>query len=467
MAEYGRNWIAAGLIAVGMTVAAPAMGQRPERVPVPPDGIAAFDKGEYGKAAEFIIPAFENCRTTRPKDGACADLAMAVAVLVATAGNARVEPNILSAQAYIDEQVGRDTPEALGVLGAVTSYYDRLVQMEKYLPHAERRLVLSRKLNGALARTSVAAAIGLCVVKWNLGKGQEAVELLAPLLDKLPTTTPQEALLAGSVYECTGTAYYAMDRDREAEPAFRKALALFEQAEGERGERAIDVMASLANTLRRLRRDTDARAMAARVDALAGPDAAARARIAWWAAPRGADQVGAARTELAKAEAQYGAQSVMADMAAANLGVALSEAGRATEAEPYLARVAAAAANEATPAAFRIKLLTGQVTLLLKLDNGRFDRALPVIQRLVALAKRTGAGSDRILIDFQMYAGTMLLLTDKSARAYPLLSDAGALFMERLASYRDFDPAALRETREYAPIFKFKVAAAWTLAQRR
>ncbi len=459
--------VAGALVGALVALASPAAAQRADRVPVPPEGIAAFDKGEYGQAAGIMIPAFDNCRTAQPQGAVCTDLAMAVAVLVATAGNDKVESIILGAVDYVDTRVGRETQEALGMLGALTTYYDRLVQMEKYLPVAERRLALARKLHGPFARTSVAAAIGLCVVKWNMGRGQEAVDLLAPLIGKLPVSTTQEMMLAGHVQECTGTAYYSMDRDREAETAFRSALALFEKAEGERGERAIDAMASIASTLRRLGRDAEARAMAARVDVLAKPGAAVRARIAWWAAPAASDPIGVARTELAAAERQYGAQSPMADMAAANLGIALIEAGRAGEAEPYLARIAAAADNEATPASIRIKLLTGQATLLIKQDNGRFDRALPVIERMVALAKRTGAGSDKILIDFQMYAGTMLNLMAQPARAYPYLDDAGRLLLERIASYRDFDAAAQQETREYSPVFRFKVATAWRLAQRR
>lgn len=60
-----------------------------------------------------------------------------------------------------------------------------------------------------------------------------------------------------------------------------------------------------------------------------------------------------------------------------------------------------------------------------------------------------------------------LLLNGQPRRAYPFLSVAGALLLDRLASYRDFGAAAQRETRQYAPIFKFRVLAAWVLAQRR
>ncbi len=458
-------WAMAAAIGAGSSASAAAQGAA--RVPVPPEGIAAFDRGEYGKAAEIFLPAFDACRTAQPQGDGCADLAMAVATLVATAGNAKVESIILGAQDYIDTRVGRDSTEALGMLGALTSYYDRLVDMAKFVPVAERRLTLARKLQGPQGRTAVIAAVSLCVAQWNLGKGQAAIDMLTPLHGKLPETTPAEMTLSGLVYECTGTAYYSMDRDREAEAMFRRALALFERAEGEQGDRALDAMASLASTLRRLGREADARAMATRVDSLAKPGAQVRSRIAWWAKGPTANPVETARAELAQAEKQYGATSPMADMAAANLGVELIGAGRMADAEPYIARLAAAAGNEATPPSIRIKLLLGYSTMLLKQDQGRFDRALPVIEQLVALAKRSGAGSDKLLIDFQMYAGSTLTLSGRPARAYPYLTDAGRLLLDRLASYRDFDEAALRETRQYSPVFRFKVATAWALAQRR
>jgi tetratricopeptide (TPR) repeat protein len=464
----GRRGREAWLAALGIVIAAtvPATAQT-QRAPVPPEGIAAFDRGEYGKAAEIILPAFDACRAANPQGSACADLALASAMLVATAGNAKVEPVILGAQEYIDTRLGRDSSEALGMLGALTSYYDRLTDMQKFVPVAERRLLLARKLQGPYGRTAVIAAVSLCIAQWNLGQGQAAVDLLSPLLGKLPEATPQEMALSGMVHECLGTAYYTLDRDREAEPAFRKALALFERAEGEASERALDAMASLASTLRRMGRDVDARALAARVDRLAKPGAQVRQRIAWWSQAPSSDPVGTARAELAQAEKQYGASSPMADAAAANLGIALLDAGKPTEAEPFIGRIAAAANNEATPPATRIKLLLGYVTLLIKQDQGRFDRALPAIEQMVALAKRTGAGSDKLLIDFQMYAGSALTLSGRPARAYPFLSDAGRLLLDRIASYRDFDEAAQRETREYSPVFRFKVATAWRLAQPR
>lgn len=449
-----------------LALAFPAQAQT-TRAPVPPDGIAAFDRGDYGKAADIFVPAFNECYRANPTGAACADIAMAAAMLVATAGNAKVESIILTAQDYIDTRVGRDSVEALGILGALTSYYDRLVDMKKFMPVAERRLALARKLQGPLSRTSVIAAVSLCVAQWNMGQGQAAIALLNPLHGKLPEKTPQELALSGAVHECTGMAYYSLDRDREAEAAFRRALALFERAEGEGGDRALDAMASLASALRRLGRDADARAMATRVDRLAKPGAQVRSRIAWWAQPAASDPVGVARTELAAAEKQYGAQSPIAEMAAANVAVALIEAGRSAEVEPYAARLSAAATNEATPPAIRIKLLLGYSAMLIKQDGGRFDRALPVVEQLIALAKRTGAGSDKLLIDFQMYAGTMLTMSGRPSRAWPYLSDAGRLLLDRLATYRDFDEAAQRETRNYSPVFRFKVATAWTLAQRR
>lgn len=466
LGEGTRRAVAHAALLVALGVTGGTAQAQSGRVPVPAEGIAAFDRGEYGKAADIFVPAFDACRTANPDNDACADLAQAIAVLVATAGNAKTEPMILAAQAYIDTHVGRDTNDALAMLGAVTTYYDRLANFEKYLPVAERRLALARKLQGPTGRVAVIAAVGMCIVQWNLGRGQAAVDLLNPIAGKLPETTPEEMVLSGRVHECTGTAYYSMDRAREAEPAYRKALALFERAAGENSELALDAMASLANTLRKLGREAEARAMAARVAGLAKPGAQVRSRIDWASAPA-ADPVEAARGELAKTEKQFGAQSAIADMAAANLAIALIDAGRLAEAEPYLARLAAAAGNEANPPAVRIKLLTGQIAMLAKQDRGRFDRALPVMEQLVALAKRSGAGSDKLLIDFQMYAGAMLSSSGEPGRAYPYLTDAGRLLRARIASYRDFDEAAQRETREYSPVFKFKVATAWRLANPR
>jgi len=100
-------------------------------------------------------------------------------------------------------------------------------------------------------------------------------------------------------------------------------------------------------------------------------------------------------------------------------------------------------------------------------DQGRLDRALSVIERLVAIAKSSDAGSDKLLIDFQMYAGALLNSSGEPARAYAYLSDSGRLLLERIASYRDFDAAAQKETREYAPVFRFQVATAWRLAHMR
>ncbi len=463
----GAFWRIAGLVAGAATalMVTPAAAQG-ARVPVPPEGIAAFNKGEYGKAADSIVAAFDTCRSANPQGAACADIAQAIAVLVATAGNDKTEPMLLLAQSYIDTNVGRDSPDALAMLGAVTSYYDRLVKLEKYLPVAQRRLELARKLQGPTGRVAVIAAIGLCVVQWNLGQGQAAIDLLNPLVGKLPDTTPAELQLSGRVHDCIGMAYYSLDRSREAEPAFRRALALFERAEGETSELAIDAMASLANVLRKLDREDEARVIAARIDRLAKPDAQVRSRIDWAKGPA-TDPIAAARAALAAAEKQFGAQSPVTDMASADVGIALIDAGRMAEAEPYFERIKAAANNPANPASVRIKLLIGQITLTLKQDIRRFERAIPAIEQLVALAKSSGAGSDKILIDFQMYAGTSLLLSGQAPRAYPFLTDAGKLLLERLASYRDFDAAAQRETREYSPIFKFKVVTAWTLAQRQ
>ncbi len=459
------NWAAGVLVGMAAVLAYPAAAQDSRRVPVPPDGITAFDTGDYGKAAGIIVPAFEACRAAQSPGGACTDLAKAVALLVAVAGNAKTEPTILAAQDYIDTRVGRETEDALGMLAMLSSYYDRVLDMAKFGAVAERRYALARKLHGPVGRPTVLAAVSLCVVQWNLGKGQAAVELMTPLHGKLPEKTAEEMQLAGRVYDCTGTAYYSMDQNREAEIAFRRALTLFERAEGPQGGNAIDVMASLANTLRRLRRDGEALALAKRVEGLAKPGSEVLSRIDWARAPTN-DPLDAARAEFAQTEARYGAKSPVTDMAGASYGIALIEAGRFAEAEPFVARLEAAAGNPSIPASVRIKLLIGRIAMITTQDKGSFDRALPVIEQLVAIAKRSEAGSDKLLIDFQMYAGALLNAQSQPARAYPYLSDAGRLLLERIASYRDFDAAAQRETREYAPVFKFKVATAWRLAQR-
>ncbi|MBX3595519.1 tetratricopeptide repeat protein [Sphingomonas sp.] len=455
-------------IAIGCVLgtAGTAVAQTSTRIPVPPEGEAAFAKRDYGAAAQAIIPVFEKCVQDQPQGDACADLAAASAVLVATAGNAKVENIILRALDYVDTHVGRDSTDALGILGALTSYYDRLLDMKKFEPVAERRLALARKLSGPTSRTAVIAAVSLCIAQWNLGKGQAAVDMLTPLMGKLPETTRDEQVLAGRVYDCAGTAYYTMDKHREAEAPFRKAVALYEKAAGEADELTLGAMASLANTLRRLGREGEARAVAVRVSGLAKSGSPALKRVDW-AGAAAADPVEAARVELATTEKTYGAKSPLTDMAAAHYGIALIDAGKLTEAQPYLARLEAAAANPANPASVRIKLMLGHITLLITQDQGRFDRAVPIIERLVALAKQSGAGSEKMLIDFQMYAGTSLLLSGKAARAYPFLSDAGDRLLARIASYRDFDAAAQKETREYAPIFKFKVTTAWVLARQR
>jgi tetratricopeptide (TPR) repeat protein len=453
-----------GLLAV---LAATAVPQASTRIPVPPEVEEAFGKREYGKAAGILIPAFDNCRAQNPTGDACAELAKGVAVLVATAGNDKVEDVILRAQAYIDTNVGRDSVDALAMLGAVTSYYDRLTNLPKYMPVVERRVVLARKLFGPTARVSAIAAVSLCVGQWSTGQGRAAVDLLMPIAGKLPETTRQEQILSGRVYECLGNAYRSMDRPREAEPEYRKALAVFERAEGEGGDLSVDVMASLASVLRQLDREDEARLLAARIDKLAKPGSSARERIAWWFDGDAADPVAAARANLAKAEKQYGATSVGTDMEAGMLALALIDAGKFAEAEPYMQRLAAAAENEANPAAVRIKLMMGQVVAVTKTDPKRLDLIVPVVERLISLAKQSGRGTDKLLIDFQMYAGTALLLNGQAARAYPFLDDAGDLLLQRLATYRDFDAAAQKETREYAPIFKFKVATAWTLARGR
>lgn len=455
------------LALAGLGAAGAAAAQTVPRIPIPAEGEAAFAKREYGKAAGIIIPAFENCRTAHPDGDTCATLAAGVAVLVATAGNDKVEGTILRALDYVDTRVGPESEDALIMLSALTSYYERLQDLNKYLPAAERRLAVSHKLHGATGRLTVIAAVGLCIAQWNLGQGQAAVDLLLPIARELPETTPEQVVLSGRVQECLGMAYYSMDRDREAEPAFRKALALFERAEGESGPLALGAMASLANTLRRLDREDEARLLAARVDRLAKPGSTARERITWWSGAAPADPVAAARAELARAEKQYGPASAVTDMAAAMLGVALIDAEKFAEAEPYVRRLEAAANNPANPASVRIKMLTGQVVLTMKTNPERLDLVVPVIERLVSVAKQSGTGSDRLLIDFQMYAGMSLLLTGQPQRSYPFLSDAGDLLMSRLASYRDFDAAAQKETRQYSPIFKFKVTNAWWLAQRR
>lgn len=457
-----------GLLALaGLGAAQPARAQTVPRIPIPAEGEAAFAKREYGKAAGIIMPAFDKCRADHPRGDTCATLAAGVALLVATAGNDKVEGTILRALAYVDAQVGPESQDALIVLSALTAYYDRLQDLNKYLPVAQRRLAVSRRLYGATDRLTVIAAVGLCIAQWNLGQGQAAVDLLLPIARQLPEATPEQAVLSGRVQECLGMAYHSMDRDREAEPAFRKALALYERAEGESGPLAIDAMASLANTLRRLDREDEARLLAARVDRLAKPGSTARERIAWWSGAAAADPVAAARADFAKAVKQYGAASAVTDLAAAMLAVALIDAEKFAEAEPYVRRLGAAADNPANPPSVRIKMLTGQVVLTMKTSPDRLDLVVPVIERLVGLAKQSGAGSDRLLIDYQMYAGMSLLLTGQPRRAYPFLTDAGDLLMSRLASYRDFDAAAQKETRQYSPIFKFQVTNAWWLAKHQ
>jgi tetratricopeptide (TPR) repeat protein len=467
MVLIGQHRNVAGTLVIACALLAqPAVAQGSGRVPVPPEGVAAFEKREFGKAAGIIIPAFEACRTTRPQGAACADLANAVALLVAVAGNEKTEATILAAQDYIDTRVGRESADALGMLNMLSSYYDRVLDMNKFGPVAERRYSLARKLHGPLGRPTVMAAISLCIVQWNLGKGQAAVDLMTPLHGKLPEKTPDDLELSARVHDCTGTAYYTMDKNREAEAEFRKALTLFERAGGETSSKTIDVMASLANTLRRLGRDGEALALAKRVEGLAKPGSDVMTRIDW-ARAGASDPLEAARIEFAQAEARYGATSPVTDMAGASYGIALIEAGRFAEAEPFVARLEAAASNAATPASVRIKLLIGRIAMITTQDKGRFDRALPVIEQLVAVAKRSDAGSDKLLIDFQMYAGALLNAQAEPARAYPYLSDAGRRLLARIASYRDFDAAAQRETRDYSPVFRFKVATAWRLAQRQ
>ncbi|MFN6936331.1 MAG: tetratricopeptide repeat protein, partial [Tsuneonella sp.] len=361
------NWVAGALVGIVALLAHPAAAQGTGRVPVPPDGVAAFDAGDYGKAAGIIIPAFEACRAAPSQGAACTDLAKAVALLVAVAGNAKTEPTILAAQDYIDTRVGRETEDALGMLNLLSSYYDRVLDMAKFGAVAERRYALARKLHGPVGRPTVLAAVSLCVVQWNLGKGQAAIDLMTPLQGKLPERTPAEMELVGRVYDCTGTAYYSMDQNREAEIAFRRALALFERAEGQQGGKAIDVLASLANTLRRLRRDGEALALAKRVEGLAKPGSEVLSRIDWARAPT-SDPLEAARAEFAQTEARYGAKSPVTDMAGASYGIALIEAGRFAEAEPYIARLEAAAGNPSIPASVRIKLLIGRIAMITTQD---------------------------------------------------------------------------------------------------
>lgn len=460
----GHGGIGSALIVAALLAANPASAQSSTRIPVPPEAITAFDRGEYGKAAEVVGPAFDTCRLGPARGDACADLAITMAMIVAMAGNAKTEPIILAALAYIDERVGPESREALGVVSALASYYDRLTLMDRILPVAQRRLALARKQFGPTHRTAVTAAVALCVAQWNLGQGQAAVDLLTPLAGQLPTGTADEAMLAGRVNECLGTALYAIERDRDAEPAFRKAVALFGRGEGRAGERTLDATASLASTLRRLGRVDEARILAGEVDRLAKPGSPVRARIAWWSAAP-ANPVAAAQAELAQAEKQYGASSPVADMAAAALGAALIDAGRLAEGERYVARLSARSADPRVPPAVRIKLLTAQIALYIKQDGTRIDRTLGAMERLIALAKSTDAGSDRLLIDFQMYAGTLLNRVGRPTRAWPYLTDSGRLLLQRIASYRDFDAAAQGETRAYSPVFRYQVATAWALAQ--
>lgn len=462
---FAKRLGAACAFTMALTAALPAVAQTATRLPVPPEAEEAFGKREYGKAASIIIPAFENCWTDNREGDVCATLASAVALLVATAGNEKVEENILRALAYIDQRVGPESMEALEVVSALTVYYDRVTNMQRYLPAAARRYALARKLKGPLDRATVSAAVMLCTGQWSLGRGQDGIETVSPIIGKLPERTPAEMVLAARVYECAGMAYRSMDRHREAEVAYRKALGLFERGAGEGHDLTLDMMANLANTLRRLDREGEARAMAARIDTLAKPGAAVRSKLDWWTAP--SDPLESARTELAALEKKFGPQSPVAIMAAAQYGIALIDAERHAEAEPYLKRLAEYADDEKLPASVRIKLMLGQITMTIKQDNGRFDRAVPVIEKMVALTKRSGGGSDKLLINFQMYAGSTLFLGGQPARAYPLLSDAGELLLQRLATYRDFDAQAQKETREYSPIFKFKVATAWVLARGR
>lgn len=70
---------------------------------------------------------------------------------------------------------------------------------------------------------------------------------------------------------------------------------------------------------------------------------------------------------------------------------------------------------------------------------------LPASAHLVALAKRSDAGSDKLSIDVQIYAG--------------------ALLNARIARYRDFDAVARKEACACSPVLRFKVASAWRLAQ--
>lgn len=468
MNAFGRKFrIMARLLIGALAIAAhPAAAQTAARVPIPPDGEAAFIKREYGKAAGIIIPAFRSCKATYTQGETCADLARAVALLVATAGNDKVESTILDAQSYIDMQVGPTSPEALAMLGALTSYYERVGGFENYLPAAERYFALARKLHGPTGSIAAVAAVKLCTAQWSLGRGDDAIALLTPLAKQIPETTPAELALSGSVQQCVGMAQRSLARYREAERAFRNAVVLFERSGGERSELTLGAMAMLASTLRLLDRESDARAIATRITNLAKPGAAVL-KLIDWASGAPSDPVSAARTDLASTQRQHGENSPPAALAAAQLGVALIDAGRFAEAEPYMDRLKSAAHDESIPAAIRIKLLIGQIILTAKQDSGRLDRVIPVIEQLVALAKRSGAGTDKLLIDFQQNAGMGLLLNGQPRRAYPLLSDAGALLLDRLASYRDFDAAAQRETRQYAPIFKFKVLAAWVLAQQR
>lgn len=267
MNAFGQQLrIMAGFLIGALAIAAhPAAAQTAARVPIPPEGEAAFAKREYGKAAGIIVPAFENCRVAHPQGDACATLAAAVAVLVATAGNDKVEGTILRALDYVEMQVGPESQDALMILSALATYYDRLQDMNKYLPVAQRRLAVSRKLYGATNRFAVSAAVALCVAQWNLGRGEDAITLLTPLAGKLPENTPEELVLSGRVHECIGTAYYSLDRHREAEGTFRKAAALFERAGGEGSALTLDAMAWLANTLRHLDRESEAKTIAARI----------------------------------------------------------------------------------------------------------------------------------------------------------------------------------------------------------
>lgn len=452
------------MIAAALFLAAATTTATP-RIEPPDTAYAAVREGRLADAEAVLLPVINKCLADHTDGEPCVDVAAMHMMVIALDGNAAREKTLLDAMGFVERAAGPDDSTTALAVRAVGMFYDRRQDVAKAMPWFKRGMDLALERYGPSAPQSVTAVVGYAMTLFASDRAGEAIPLIEPYAN-LPATTPAQKTLLAEVLSQLGNLYRAAGRPRDAEAPLRRALSLFNETSGERDPRAVSALGDLANLLHATGREAEARPLALRARSLAAPGSPVLQLTDWVVGGEGGSasggREGELRSRLAELDRTRGANSAVALLAAADLGMHLIDTNRAAEAKPLLDRVAIGSRDGTLPPGVRANLMIPVSYAYLKI--GQPASAAKQWEGAVALMRSVPNYNQGRLLTYEGMLGSFYTATGRPADGRAMLMSSSARLLSLLASYREFDAAAQVELRENSPVFRFHVQANWALA---